>query len=240
LLKEKMPDICIKCHEEIGQGYKKAKTKHTALFIRQKCGNCHVSHFSNTNNLLISATEMDLCLTCHGKDDYSKSDALRNIKKELEGKKDLHGPIKEKRCVVCHDPHGSDNFRLLTGPYPVTFYAGYKKGIYEFCLKCHEKILLFPDTSIYTNFRNDKQNLHYLHVAKRRKGLTCKACHEPHASNWPKLINDKSAPFWSWRIPIRFVLTKNVVSCAPWCHGSKKYDRQDLVLYKKPLEETGN
>ncbi|NOR04780.1 MAG: cytochrome C [Deltaproteobacteria bacterium] len=239
LLKEKMPDICVKCHEKIGLEYKNAKTKHAALFIRQKCGNCHVSHFSNTDNLNISATEIDLCLTCHGKDDYSKSDALRNIKKELEGKKDLHGPIKEKRCVVCHDPHGSDNFRLLTGPYPVTFYADYKKDTYEFCLKCHEKILLFPDTSIYTNFRNGKQNLHYLHVA-RRKGRTCKACHEPHASNWPKLINDKGAPFGSWRIPIRFVLTKNGGSCAPGCHGSKKYDRQDPVLYKKSLEETGN
>ncbi|OPL10722.1 MAG: hypothetical protein AVO38_13760 [delta proteobacterium ML8_D] len=239
LLTEEMPDICISCHDEIGRRYKKVKTRHSALFIKRKCGNCHVSHFSDTDNLNKSATEMDLCLTCHGEDDYSKSDALRNIKKELEGKAYIHGPIEENKCAVCHDPHGSDNFRLLSGSYPATFYAYYEKDTYEFCLKCHEKILLFPDTSIYTNFRNGKQNLHYLHVA-RRKGRTCRTCHEPHASNWPKLINDKGASFGSWRIPIRFVLTENGGSCAPGCHGSKDYDRKDPVSYQSPLEKIEN
>ncbi len=236
LLNMEMTALCFECHNAAGRKYRSARTKHTALYTGRKCGNCHTLHFSENDNLLVSQ-EMELCLSCHGKDDFHKSDALKNIRKELADRKYLHGPVNEKRCAVCHSPHGSDNFRLLTGKYPATFYARYRKGEYGFCLKCHEENLLrFPDTSVYTAFRNGKENLHYLHVVKN-KGRTCRVCHEAHAAESPKLINKEGPPFGNWRIPIRFIMTETGGSCAPGCHRIMKYDRKRPVDYGQELPE---
>lgn len=236
LLKEKMQDLCMTCHDDIGEKLRKAKTKHVPLYRESSCGTCHLTHFSQKASLL-PMTEMELCLDCHGKDDTTKSDSLKNIKKDLAGKKHLHGPLQDNQCAVCHDPHGTDSARLLKGNYPSAFYAPYKKGIYDFCLSCHEENLLrFPDTTIYTRFRNGKNNLHYVHSANRQKGRTCRTCHEAHASNWDKLITEEGTPFGSWKIPIRFVLTENGGSCSPGCHQTMKYDRQNPLSYG-PEEE---
>jgi predicted CXXCH cytochrome family protein len=163
---------------------------------------------------------------------------LRNIKKELENKKHLHGPIKEDKCSVCHDPHGSSYPRLLTGPYPSDFYANYKPGIYGFCLGCHEENLLrFPETTVNTEFRNGNKNLHYVHSARKLKGRTCRTCHAPHASDYDKLIAEEGASFGSWNIPIRFVLKDTGGSCSPGCHQTKQYDRVHPVHYGDEKED---
>jgi predicted CXXCH cytochrome family protein len=217
----------------VGKEYKKAKEKHLALYKDERCGNCHAVHFSSQPELLLEK-EMDLCLSCHGKDDTRKSKPLKNIKTEIEGKKCLHGPLAEGSCSACHQPHGSDYFRLLNGSYPVSFYAPYRQGTYAFCLSCHEPNLLrFPDTTIYTAFRNGKQNLHYLHVANRRKGRSCRACHQPHASNGVKLVNEEGAAFGDWKIALRLVLTPTGGSCAPGCHSRKSYDRKNPLDYHR-------
>ncbi len=233
LLRDKMENICAKCHEEIGEKMKKAKTRHMPLYRKEACGSCHLIHFGDHRNLL-QFSERELCLNCHGKDDNSKGKekGLRNIKKELENKKHLHGPIKDDKCSVCHDPHGSSYPRLLTGPYPSEFYANYKPGIYGFCLGCHEENLLrFPETTVNTEFRNGNKNLHYVHSARKLKGRTCRTCHAPHASDYDKLIAEEGAPFGSWNIPIRFVLKDTGGSCSPGCHQTKQYDRVHPVHY---------
>ena len=231
LLREEYPGLCFSCHQQVGREYKKAKEKHLALYKDERCGNCHAVHFSPQPGLLLEK-EMDLCLGCHGKDDTRKSKPLKNIKTELEGKKHLHGPLAEGSCSACHRPHGSDYFRLLSGSYPASFYAPYHQGTYDFCLSCHElNLLRFPDTTIYTAFRNGKQNLHYLHVVNRRKGRSCRACHQPHAGSGVKLINEEGAPFGDWKIPLRLVLTPTGGSCAPGCHSCKSYDRKNPLDY---------
>jgi len=241
LLREKMEDGCAKCHEEIGAKMKKAKTRHMPLYRKEACGSCHLVHFGDHKNLLQSS-ERELCLDCHGKDDNNKGKdkGLRNIKTELENKKHLHGPIKEEKCSVCHDPHGSSYPRLLTGPYPTDFYANYKPGIYGFCLGCHEENLLrFPETTVNTEFRNGNKNLHYVHSARKLKGRTCRTCHAPHASDSDKLIAEEGASFGSWKIPIRFVLKDTGGSCSPGCHQTKQYDRVHPVHYGDEKEEAG-
>ncbi len=223
------PALCFKCHEDVGKRYQKAKTKHDALYTGDRCGNCHRPHYA-ANAGLMAESEQELCLHCHAKDDTRRSHPLKNIKTELQGKKYLHGPLAEGRCSACHEPHGSDNFRMLTRQYPATFYAPYRPGAYAFCLSCHEENLLrFPDTTIYTNFRDGKRNLHYLHVSNTRKGRSCRACHQPHASNGPKLVNEEGAAFGNWKIPLRLVLTPTGGSCAPGCHRRMAYDRQHPV-----------
>lgn len=231
LLQKNLEELCLECHKQVSSDAKKAKTRHAALYQDEKCSACHSTHFSEFPALLIAA-EQDVCLSCHGKNDFSKSKPLRNIGAEIKDKPNLHGPLREGKCSGCHNPHGSDYFRLLKGEYPETFYQPYTKDSYRFCLECHDKNMLrFPDTSIYTDFRNGKQNLHFVHVSNKYKGRTCRACHEPHASDAEKLISEEGARFGDWRVPTRFTKTDTGGSCSPGCHRTYEYDRELPVEY---------
>jgi predicted CXXCH cytochrome family protein len=230
LLKKTMPDLCTYCHKKVGEKMTKAKVPHKPLLQKGGCATCHASHFAKAKGLL-AADEMTVCLNCHSNDKLGNP-PLKNIKKELEGKKFLHGPLKEGKCTPCHDPHGSNSIRMLRGNYPDTFYAPYKDGAYNFCLLCHQKNLLrFAETTIYTRFRNGNRNLHYVHVVNERKGRSCFVCHEPHASNGEKLIRKEGPRFGSWNIPIDFKITPTGGSCAPGCHHAYKYDRENPEKY---------
>ncbi len=230
LLKKAMPGLCTYCHKKVGDKMANARFPHKPLLQEGGCTTCHSPHFAKADGLL-AADEMTLCLNCHGKDKLGNP-PLKNISKELKGKKYLHGPIKEGRCTPCHDPHGSNSIRILRGNYPSTFYAPYKEGVYDFCLQCHEKNLLrYADTTIYTRFRNGNRNLHYVHVVNNRKGRTCLICHTPHASDGPKLINKEGSQFGVWRIPFNLQLTETGGSCAPGCHRSFSYDRVKPIKY---------
>ena len=222
-LNKKVPDLCVGCHKDIGKKLEGVKVPHKPVMAPGGCTNCHSAHFAKSKGLL-AADQMTVCLNCHGKDDLG-TPPLKNIKTQIAGKKFLHGPLRTGDCKACHDPHGSDNFRLLRGGYPASLYAPYQEGTYGACLGCHEKNLLrFAETTLYTNFRNGSRNLHYVHVVNR-KGRTCRICHEPHASNGEKLISKEGTQFGAWRIPINFVITPTGGSCAPGCHRKFKYDR---------------
>ncbi|WP_243374058.1 cytochrome c3 family protein [Geotalea sp. SG265] len=232
ILKKKMPDLCTDCHEQVARKLSEATVQHKPLQSKESCGSCHSPHFSTTKGLLPN-TEQEVCLGCHGSDSLG-SPPLSNLKKELASKKDLHAPVKNGTCDSCHDPHGSPYGKILKGPYPAQFYAPYKEGDYDFCLSCHDKSMLkFPETTIYTKFRNGNRNLHYVHVVHKRKGRTCRACHEPHAGDGLKLIGKNGPRFGDWRIPIRHTMTPTGGSCAPGCHRKFDYDREKAVDYLK-------
>lgn len=231
LLKTKMPELCYECHKTLQSRLAKIASLHKPLTQPGSCGKCHAPHASQGRRLM-PTDEKELCLGCHGVDNLG-APPLKNIRKVLAGKKFLHGPIQAGKCTGCHDPHGTDSFRLLTGPYPATLYAPYRQGIYDFCLKCHEKNLLkFAESSIYTGFRNGKRNLHYVHVVNDRKGRTCRICHDPHASNGEKLINTEGYRFGEWNIPINYKATPTGGSCAPGCHKMFAYDREKPESYR--------
>jgi predicted CXXCH cytochrome family protein len=228
-IKKKMPELCIDCHGHIGKKLANVKVPHKPVMQSGGCVNCHSAHYSKAKGML-AADEMSVCLSCHDKE--IGTPVLKNIKEDLQGKKYLHGPIAKGTCKACHDPHGSDYFRMLPGNYPSSLYAPYTDGIYNACLKCHEKNLLrFPETSIYTGFRNGKRNLHYVHVANKQKGRTCRICHEAHASDNEKLIRKDGNQFGVWKIPLNFRITPTGGSCAPGCHRAFTYDRNKPVVY---------
>jgi predicted CXXCH cytochrome family protein len=238
VLKEKMPELCFRCHKQVKEKLAKVKVGHEPLQASGSCGNCHSTHFSNANGLL-PADEKTVCLRCHSTDQLGNP-PLKNIGKELATQKKtkaavqqhLHGPLQENRCSGCHDPHGSNNFRILTGNYPEGIYAPYEENLYDFCLQCHDRNLLrFKETSLYTRFRNGKQNLHFVHVVNKQKGRTCRLCHESHVSNAEKLISEEGTRFGNWRIQMRFKSTENGGSCAPGCHQALGYDRENPVKY---------
>lgn len=236
-LKQNTPDLCASCHKPIEKKVE-AKVPHKPIMQDGGCGNCHVSHFSKFKAIL-AKDEKNTCLGCHGTDTLGKP-ALHNIKKELEGKQFVHGPIGKGQCKVCHDPHGSEYFRMLVGAYPDTVYKPYKDGEYDICLKCHDKDLLgSTDPAGHTKFRNGSRNLHNVHVSNRRKGRSCRVCHEPHASNGEKLINVGGASFGDWKIPINFKSTATGGSCAPGCHRDFSYDRDKPRSYEQEAINPG-
>jgi predicted CXXCH cytochrome family protein len=230
LLKKKIPELCIECHPNIGKRMADLKVPHKPLQDEGGCGTCHAPHSAKAKGLLPSDGK-SVCLSCHGRNDLGKPPLL-NISKELEGKKFLHGPLLKGECKGCHDPHGSNNFRMLTGSYPGTLYFPYKEGSYDFCLQCHDKNLLrFAETTLYTKFRNGNRNLHFVHVTDKRKGRSCRFCHEAHASNGEKLISIDGAKLGDWRVPLNFKITSTGGSCAPGCHQAFKYDRVKPEAY---------
>ncbi|PLX86904.1 MAG: cytochrome C [Desulfuromonas sp.] len=233
LLKEKMPDLCVTCHEEVGTAARRSRHKHRALQSEKGCGQCHSTHFSERKGLL-PTSQKDLCLDCHRHDKKKRPEGLKGLEGDLSENTMVHGPIRDGECSSCHNPHGSDFLKLLSDDYPEAFYAPYEEGAYDFCLTCHDKNLLrFENTSIYTEFRNGKENLHYKHVVNSRKGRTCRACHDPHVSPLPALINETGASFGDWAIPTRYERTETGGSCTPGCHRTLQYDRNQPVDYQK-------
>lgn len=225
MLASDSPDLCLECHTEKQEQLAAASVKHGALEMERSCLNCHDAHMSNIAvNLLMEP--LDLCISCHNKE-YKRLDgkSIMDMKEWLAENTDHHGPIKQKDCSGCHNPHGSANFRILREPYPATFYNSFSVENYNLCFSCHEKtIVLNPETTKLTNFRNGNMNLHFKHVNKPIKGRTCRACHETHASNFPKHIRE-AVPFGAWELPVNFDKTETGGSCTPGCHKIKKYDR---------------
>lgn len=224
------PDLCLGCHKEKKDYLAQVTTKHGALSVDKSCLNCHDPHSSNiARNLRMPV--MDLCLSCHDRE-YAQPNGktLLNMKKWLADNHDHHGPIRQKDCSGCHNPHGSGNFRILRNPYPQTFYESFSPEKYDLCFGCHEKsMVLTAETTTLTNFRNGSTNLHYVHVNKTTKGRTCRACHETHASNFPKHIRE-SVPFGGWELPVNYQKTETGGGCSPGCHVTRKYDREKKVV----------
>jgi predicted CXXCH cytochrome family protein len=234
MVKAETPEMCYSCHEDIEKAAKQSKYQHGVVSKNGGCLECHTPHAS-TVKYILKAAPMNLCMTCHEKPvGISKDQVLPAFEDEVKGKKFLHGPVKDKDCSGCHVTHGSDHFRLLAKEYPSIFYAPFSEKNYELCFGCHTKTLVWTaKTDDLTDFRNGNLNLHFLHVNKERRGRTCRACHQTHASNLPKHIRE-SVPYGMWKLPVGFTKTETGGSCKPGCHLPKDYDRKKPVDYSVP------
>ncbi len=204
-------DICASCHSEIMDH----KSVHPPVAAGD-CLACHQLHGNKTKKLLTQAKEADLCFNCH--------DGVFNRDLPV-----LHGSIREGVCTSCHDPHGTDYEQLLIEEFPVKLFVGYNDEEYRLCFFCHQRaLLLFPETSFATGFRDGDRNLHYVHVHKINRGKNCKLCHAIHAGRLPKLMAE-TVPFGKWRLPLNFQATETGGSCMPGCHRKRSYDRNTQV-----------
>lgn len=222
-------DLCLGCHQEKKEWISKVKVKHGGLETERRCLACHDPHGAAYSKQLVKQP-MDLCLTCHDREYKKAGDGkIINMKEYLAKNVDHHGPIRQKDCSACHNPHGSDNFRMLKKYFPPVFYAPFNIKNYELCFSCHENTLVLdPKTTTLTGFRNGDMNLHFKHVNKPVKGRTCRACHDVHATNNPKHIRD-AVPFGAWGLPVGYKKTKTGGSCSPGCHQTFRYDRAKAV-----------
>jgi predicted CXXCH cytochrome family protein len=230
LLTSAVPDLCQKCHEKTVRDLQTAAVKHSPTTEAPACMNCHDPHAAQESGLLL-ADGLDICLKCHDKTVKDKRQA--DNKQEFAGMKQLlasnpypHGPIQNRDCSGCHNPHGSNYYRQLTNQYPQGFYAPFFISNYDLCFRCHDAALATQErTTSVTEFRDGDRNLHFVHVNKTSHGRTCRSCHEVHASANPKQIA-ATVPFGKWELPVKFEQTENGGSCTPGCHALQKYSRQ--------------
>jgi predicted CXXCH cytochrome family protein len=206
-------DVCGTCHEDVVQAAAKAAVRHGALETEASCGGCHNPHMSSERALL-NDSEKDLCLSCH-----------QDIKNLLASNSQHHGPVADGDCGACHEPHGGPNFSLLTGRYPERFYSSYSTKAYELCFGCHDSSLASRRTTTTdTGFRDGNRNLHFLHVNDTKRGRSCRACHNVHASNRPFYINE-TFRFGTKDITFEFTQSDSGGTCARGCHVEETYIR---------------
>ena len=110
---------CHTAHMKAREGKGLPKNQHMP-FGSRKCTLCHQeATASKTGALIVPAKE--LCVRCHAE----------VVKAEIDGKPaHMHFPVKEKFCLGCHDPHGSNVSR------PPLFKASAERT----CIACHAGI----------------------------------------------------------------------------------------------------
>lgn len=205
LINELSDNICLDCHDmEITD----ERVVHKPL-TSGRCTDCHDPHQS-VNRAILLKSEADICTTCHSS--------------MISGKKSVHAPAASGECLLCHSAHTSANRDLLTVAYPEKLYTESSVENFELCFQCHDsEMILSPETTYATNFRDKTRNLHYLHI-NGTKGRNCNVCHDMHASDLPFILN-KRIKFGEWYLTIRFEKDENGATCNSGCHSPKKYNR---------------
>ncbi len=137
---------CIWCHEDL------TKRQYLHEAVSMGCKTCHSGidrRHKNTSGIRrgLFSKEPEICLGCHSGPDFSK--------------KVVHSVINLTGCTGCHDPHSSDEKRLL------------KKQRDTLCFMCHEDAQF-------------KRSLVHLPVH-----MGCMICHNPHSTNNRSILIDK-------------------------------------------------
>jgi predicted CXXCH cytochrome family protein len=209
-------DLCLLCHEKLSPKVAgriiNSKVRHDPV-AQDKCLACHTPHSTDYVRQL-KAPMKKICFSCHTR-----------MRRLITGSKYRHGPVMEGTCADCHQPHGSDNRKLLRAFFSDKYDGNFKPEDFSLCFNCHDREIIFDPDTEKTGFRNGRKNLHYSHVAQRKKGRNCKACHEVHASDQPMHIRHETPFGRRFKIRIKFKQTKNGGTCIRGCHNAKSYDR---------------
>ncbi|MGE5807630.1 MAG: cytochrome c3 family protein [Nitrospirota bacterium] len=196
---------CLTCHRKLTKG----KSVHQALSMG--CPTCHVGingltyPHKITNKLAkgLSSEQPDLCYGCHDKAMFSK--------------KNVH-PAIGMGCTSCHNPHSSENDKLLKATPPKLCFtchdeAGFtKKTVHPpvaagECLTCHTPhasdemaLLRNKPVDVCLMCHGDIDHWPHFHsqtAAQRQdptrpgKPFYCGSCHNPHSTDGPTLFRFK-------------------------------------------------
>jgi predicted CXXCH cytochrome family protein len=233
MLSAEKRQLCNECHDDVVAEAEAAAVDHGAVLTEDECVNCHTPHASNNPGNL-KKPQRDLCLGCHDKPIESGDSMLTDMQAWLTNNTVWHEPIRENECSGCHQPHGGAIYNLLVESFPPRFYASFDLELYNLCFSsCHDDAAVTVQlTRTFTGFRDGNRNLHFLHVNKARRGRTCRACHELHASPNPVQIREK-VPYGKWMMPLNFEKTETGGSCHPGCHKTAVYDRNALDVSER-------
>ncbi len=224
---DKRKDLCLGCHIEKKEWIESVKNKHGAIdLVDGGCFYCHDPHYTGRKKMLRFDTTRDLCLSCHNRQLRREEDGaiLPNMAEYLSKNKKWHGPIIKGECTGCHNPHGSNNSRMLKRPYPEKSTTKFKQESYV-CFKCHPPTKITQrKTTTDTNYRIGDKNLHTVHV--NDYSIVCGTCHDFHAVSRPiPLLKDKTK-FGGTKFDLRYIKTPDGGSCNPICHNKREYDRR--------------
>ena len=220
-LVQAVPDLCLSCHEDQKDLIKTSTYVHTGLKNPKSCIACHSPHSSDTKKLLVN-NRKDLCLSCHNKSVTVNGKTTTNFEKMMKYST-LHPPFEECQ-KVCHNPHASNDHRLIDDAFPVNTYLVANSDSFALCWECHgQDMIEKPKTKGSTEFRDKDKNLHYVHVSGD-KARTCMICHNPHATNTSHLIRER-VRFGNWDFNMNYTPTDSGGTCLPACHGERSYVR---------------
>ena len=137
-------EACLSCHE----GLVKTKVVHPAV-KDVGCAACHEVKTDGTSTTIsLLAQGSELCFVCH-----------EEIKNRIATAKVKHGLLEVGACTDCHDPHGSNQERLL------------KEPVKALCESCHADVVA------------EKKYIH------RPVETSCVLCHDAHASDFSKHLH---------------------------------------------------
>jgi predicted CXXCH cytochrome family protein len=171
-------NLCLSCHKT-GLNVPEKGSRHAALDMG--CDTCHTTHKTGPeptmeNQFHLTKSAPALCLDCHDAKDADLQKAHQNQ------------PFATANCIECHNPHQSDQPKLM---------AKFQHPPFESrsCDMCHSPakngkvVLTQPDAkSLCVTCHDDKAKL--IETAKvPHPGAAgdCTDCHSPHASNEPGL-----------------------------------------------------
>ena len=155
-------ELCLQCHDAIGDKMKKMPTLHPA--VEDSCTNCHNPH-NSTEPHLLRGKITTLCFECHED----------TMKQSLHAKVQHDAVLVGKACLNCHDPHATQvEHLLLAAPF-------------DLCISCHGDDTLKDDKGEkLTNFKKLLKENPSWHAPVQAKD--CSACHKPHGSEVPRLL----------------------------------------------------
>lgn len=160
---------CLRCHGGLVQ----KKVVHGAA--NMGCATCHPGMDAASPHVAkgrypkgLAKDAVSLCFDCHEK-------------KLFEGKV-VHAPVASGTCILCHDPHASDNLGLLRKPPAAS------------CLECHAEVAKSPH--VVAGFSRAGHPLGEAEPGRAAKEdplrpgrpFYCASCHEPHRSERPMLV----------------------------------------------------
>lgn len=171
-------NLCLRCHANIAAQIAKP-TQHAAVDLG--CSTCHTTHKSEPAEtpegvFHLSEAQPELCLTCHDAEDTALKQAH------------LQQPFASSRCTGCHNPHGSDQAKLINNFVHPPFAD-------RACDTCHEE----PSNGEVVLVEGARDELCLLCHADMEERLGqaefphpallseagCVACHSPHAGTYP-------------------------------------------------------
>ncbi|MDF1535524.1 MAG: cytochrome c3 family protein [bacterium] len=206
------PLACQSCHPDISD----RSVSHGTPSLG-RCLECHDPHSAGSIASVQheESTGRDDCLECH-----------RDIARKLERERTIHAPVSGDECTVCHTNHSGEP-PFTKQVFSNTKYVPYDPESYELCFSCHSPGLVqVKYTETDTGFRQNRWNLHNLHVVRDgERGFSCWVCHDSHSSDQAHLLN-REVPFnTAYNLKIEFKKIDNGGECRTNCHTVKEYLR---------------
>lgn len=180
-----------KCHADLVQG----KTAHPPT---ESCDTCHESIDAThpqkgKKTFKLTQDPPQLCFACHD---------------ELGKKSSVHPPVKDGMCTTCHDPHSSNEPKLLTQPIGELCATCHSDHVeFKFvhgpvsagdCVACHsphesdnKPLLLKKPEDVCFGCHEDVQALMKKQDVHPALLSGCTSCHNPHGSDHPKFLSEE-------------------------------------------------